>query len=576
MRRYPRGMGVGGGDTLRPVWLGLTLLLAALAAALGLADAFAPDWLAQDDARQHVFWMARLAEPSAFPNDPIADYFQSVAPPGYVWTYRLGTLVGLDPWTGNRLIPALLTPLIGWLAFRLATRLGATPFGAFLAGWLLVVNLWLMDDLPSGTPRAFAVPILLWVFDAWLRRRSAALALGVAAAGLFYPQIVLVSLGVVGVGLIRPDHGAPFLSRHIEDWRPAVVAGAVGLLVLMPYVLAPSPFGPVIAAEAARLAPEFGPGGRSAFFDPDPVRFLTCGGRSGLMPKEWCFAAERFAAAPWYGVMTAGFLVVLVLPWLLDRLARRRAGLRGLPAATALMPQTVIASLTLFGLAHLLLFALHLPSRYTHYSLRILFAMAVGLLAGWFLRRLALGLPGVARALALAVLLAAGWATVAARDVADNGYVRAAPDDPIRDIFDAIARLPRDATVATLSTAGSQIPSVTGRSVLVAHEFMIPYHRGHFEPLQARAVAFVSALSADDPIALRKSLSGLGVTHVLLDSRTWSDTGDMRWVHDLPGLEAFSPDQLGDGIRALARHCTAVRSGPYRLIAAGCDLPPGG
>lgn len=576
-------------DRAHRLWLGLTLAMAALAAGLGTADAFAPTWLAQDDARQHVFWMARLADPAAFPSDPIADYFQSVAPAGYVGVYRTGLAVGLSPAITSRLLPPLLTLVCAWLVFRVARGLGASPVGAFVAGWLLVAILWLMDDVPSGTPRAFAVPVLLWFFDAWLGRHAVAgrvsAVAAVVASGLLYPQMVLVMVGVAALGLVRARR--PWLSRDPADWRTALPVGLAAALVLLPYVLAPSAYGPVISAAAARQAPAFQPDGRSAFFDPDPVRFITCGGRAGLMPKEWCFAADRFADAPWYGALAAGFLALVLLPWLLDRLRPGRAGQasgsardqRGAgPDARALIPRIAGASLLLFGTAHAVLFLLHLPSRYTHYSLRILFVLAVGLLVGGLLHRvagwLAIGRP-VRTAGAMLLLPAAAAALVAARSVADNGYITAAADDPLRPVLAAIAALPPDARLATLSPAGSVLPVVTGRSVLAAHEFMIPYHRGYFEPLQARAARFVAARRLDGLPAVQAALRRLGVSHVLVDARVAADSrsdaaADLRWVADLPGDAGASGLAPGSGMQALIATCRLLASGPYILVAVQC------
>ena len=64
-------------------WFTLSITLVVTYAILGLQQAFGSEYVVQDDARQHVFWMARFLDTNLFPNDFIADYFQSVAPVGY-------------------------------------------------------------------------------------------------------------------------------------------------------------------------------------------------------------------------------------------------------------------------------------------------------------------------------------------------------------------------------------------------------------------------------------------------------------------------------------------------------------
>ena len=78
-------------------WLGLSLAFGLVYGMLVWQQAFAGEYVVQDDARQHVFWMQRFRDPDLFPNDLIADYFQSVAPVGYTWFYKIAALLGINP-----------------------------------------------------------------------------------------------------------------------------------------------------------------------------------------------------------------------------------------------------------------------------------------------------------------------------------------------------------------------------------------------------------------------------------------------------------------------------------------------
>ncbi len=78
-------------------WLSLSLTFAALYAVLAMHKAFSSEYIIQDDARQHVFWMRRFLDPELFPKDIIADYFQSVAPPGYTALYHFMATLGIEP-----------------------------------------------------------------------------------------------------------------------------------------------------------------------------------------------------------------------------------------------------------------------------------------------------------------------------------------------------------------------------------------------------------------------------------------------------------------------------------------------
>lgn len=137
------------------LWFGLSLLVAVLFALDGLRLAFQSPYTVHNDARQHVFWMQRFLEPSLFPADLIADYFQSVAPLGYAMLYKLFASLGIDPLVLNKVLPGIQGLLATIYCFRVCTQVFPIPFAGFLASLLLNQNLWLRDDLSSGTPRAF-------------------------------------------------------------------------------------------------------------------------------------------------------------------------------------------------------------------------------------------------------------------------------------------------------------------------------------------------------------------------------------------------------------------------------------
>ncbi|NEQ85703.1 MAG: hypothetical protein F6K26_38040, partial [Moorea sp. SIO2I5] len=64
-------------------WFSLSLTFTLVYSLLALREAFSGEYIVQDDARQHIFWMMRFLDPELFPKDLIADYFQTVAPAGY-------------------------------------------------------------------------------------------------------------------------------------------------------------------------------------------------------------------------------------------------------------------------------------------------------------------------------------------------------------------------------------------------------------------------------------------------------------------------------------------------------------
>ncbi len=118
-----------------------------------------------------------------------------------------------------------------------------------------------------------------------------------------------------------------------------------------------SEFAPVITAAEARKLPEFATEGRASFFnDNDPWEFWFNASRSGI----------RLPSALMPPLVYAGFLLPILLRYPSQfPLSKQVSG------GIILLPQLILASLAMFFAAHALLFKLHLPSRYTQHSLRI-------------------------------------------------------------------------------------------------------------------------------------------------------------------------------------------------------------
>lgn len=145
----------------RRLWLAFAMFYAACCALLALRQAFASQYMFADDVREHVFWMVRYLDPRFLPNDPSADYFQSLAPSGYATLYWLLAHAGIAPLLASKLIPSALSLIAAGYFFRLAWRVLRSPAAATLATLLFTQSLWLNSDLSSATPRAFFYPLFV-------------------------------------------------------------------------------------------------------------------------------------------------------------------------------------------------------------------------------------------------------------------------------------------------------------------------------------------------------------------------------------------------------------------------------
>ena len=205
-------------QTVWRFWFLVTLVFAISYGILALKKAFAGEWVVQDDARQHVFWMMRYVDSSLFPNDLIADYFQSVAPFGYSSLYRGAVALGFDPLVFNKLLPPIIAVATTCYCFLLTKEIFPVPFGCFATSLLLNQIIWLKDDVISATPRAFVYPFFLAFLYYFSRKSWLPCCLAIAFLGLFYPQYVLVAAGLLVLQLVKWQNFKPYLSKQKQDY----------------------------------------------------------------------------------------------------------------------------------------------------------------------------------------------------------------------------------------------------------------------------------------------------------------------------------------------------------------------
>jgi hypothetical protein len=563
----------GPGQPSRGTWAILFALALVLSLAYGLPDlrvAFSGPYVAQNDARQHVFWMERFGDPGLFPNDPIADYFQAIAPAGYALLYRAAAAVGLDPLVASKLLPLLLALVSAGYAFALTAWMLPSPAAAFLASLLVSQANWLTDDMPSGTPHAFAVPLLLAFLYHLSRRQRVAVIVCVALQGLIYPHVVLLSCVTLVLWLVRVEDGRLRLTRERKDRALCAGGLAVALAVVLPFKIAASRFGPTVTAEQARRLPEFLEGGRAQFFDLPPWQFWVSGRRSGFLAKiPWLGSAYVHVSA----ALRAGFLLLVLVA------ARRHFPLASrMTSAAGLLLRLGFAAVLLFAGAHASLFRLHLPSRYSIYSLRVILSIAAGMAfaiaADGIWRRLPTGTPaaparwvlGVAAGLVLAGFIIEPFSLKPAGSYFVGNYP---------GVYRFFAEQPKDVRIATFSLEADNIPVFSRRSVLVGRLNAVPYQLGYYLPIRSIALDLLRAEYAEDPGELARFVERYRPDFFLVESDAFAGSWVRRaWIRQFHPLSDEIAQSLDRGrVPALSRmldSCAVLYERNLVVLKAAC------
>ncbi|CAN5607403.1 hypothetical protein BH18VER2_BH18VER2_00200 [soil metagenome] len=492
-------------------WFAATMLYAAGCALLALRQAFASPHMLADDVREHVFWMFRYLDPGLFPHDPVADYFQSLAPSVFASLYWLLARAGIDPLLASKLIPAALSFIAVGYFFGLACRFFRSPAAATLTAILFAQCLWLNSDLSSATPRAFFYPLFAAFLYYHVRESVVGVLIAIGLESTFFPPAALLSLGVLVWSCLRWERG-PRLVKTPRAYLVAAAAFGLTLLCLWPYLHHVGVSGPLVSYAEARRMPEFGPEGRVPVFLSSWWGYWV-GGNAGLhnLPTR----------PPWF---------LLALLWPVLRLwPDRFPFLRAVPGGARPVPQIIGAALLLFALAHLLLFRLYLPNRYTQSTTRVLLTLLAGgvivaLIDTALLRKETqpndhrrwqskVTLPLVA--LVLGALLAYPLLIPV---FPTNSYL----EGKAPGLYRFFARQPTNIRIASVADEADNLPTFSRRSIVIGAECAVPFHPAYYLPLRARGLQIARAQYSDDPAVVEQCVHDQQIDFWLLEGKAFT------------------------------------------------------
>ena len=563
-------------------WLTLSLTFAVFYGIMGFKEAFAGEYVVQDDARQHVFWMMRFIDSGLFPNDLIADYFQSVAPVGYKIVYQIAAIVGINAVLLHKILPMFLGLISTYYCFSIGLEILPVPITGFIASLLLNQTMWMTDDLASGTPRAFLYPLFLGFLYYLLRISLLPCLVTIGLIGLFYPQYVFITSGILIIRLLRWKNGRLSLSTDKNNYLFCGTGLSIAFLVLLPFALNSSEFGPIVTVAEAKQMPEFLSGGRVAIFNNNLKDLWFTGKGSGMFSKSLFTPVTH--------------CVALSFPLLL-LFSSAFPLFKQIKNSIWLVLQILIAALTMFFLSHAMLFYLHIPNRYTSYTFRIIvilltaisLTLIIDALCNWALgkeasvliqgsnslspifqvkspikTRISLGIIGV---IAILVLLYPSFVPSFPR----VGY----KTGKMTNLYEFFQQQPKDILIASLSEEANFLPTFSQRSILIGREYGMPYHLGYYRQFRKRAIDLIRAQYSPDITKVKNFINKYNITFWMMEKNALT----LNYVQKYGWLKNFDSTseviaQLQQGkIPILTQYidrCTAFQNDILVVLKASC------
>ena len=503
------------------LWLGISLAVTIYYGLVSYYHGFSQEYIVQDDVRQHIVWLQRLIDTELFSNDFIAEYFKSLAPLGFKTLYYVAAKLGIEPILLARILPTILGTITTIYTYLFTLKILPKASCAFLATLFVNQLLWLNDDLITATPRAFLYPLLTaFLYYLSINFLIPCLIL-MLLQGWFYPHILLIEMGVLTLRLLIIKRKILRLTTNKASYIWWIMGLIVTAIALYPLTQTPPELATVVTAQQMQQMPEFNLGGRTPFFGTG-IRFWFYD-NSGL-------SLPAFPTIVWCS---------LGLPWLLTT---KLPTINLITNKIVILLQVTIASLFMYVLAHLLLPVLHLPSRFTYHSLRLILGITTAIVLTVIFDTLKIWLDKKRQSskilkrsdkIKLSLIIIASTTIVVVPAIPfiftsfQNWKVGINPE-----IYRYLAEQPKDILVASLSDDANNIPAFSQRSILVGGEFAYAYHPAYYDRIKQRTVDLLLAQYTSDLKVLTSFIRKYGVDYIVLDKTAFTPAYllDKNWL----------------------------------------------
>lgn len=551
------------------LWLGISLAVTIYYGLISYQYNFSQDYIVQDDIRQHIVWLQKLDDPELFANDFIADYFESLASIGFKTLYWWSANLGIEPILLARILPTVLAIITTIYTYLFTLKILPKASCGFLATLFVNQLIWLNDDLITATPRAFVYPLLAaFLYYLSIKSLISCLIL-MLLQGWFYPHILLIEMGVLSLRLLVIKRTSFRFTANKTLYIWWVTGLIVTAIALYPLTQNPTELATVVTAQQMQQMPEFNFGGRTPFFGTG-IRFWFYE-NSGL-------SLPAFPTIVWCS---------LGLPWLLTT---KLPTINLITNKIAILLQVTIASLAMYVLAHLFLPVLHLPSRFTYHSLRLILGITTAIVLTVIIDTLKIwlnkkyySLNPLTRSdkIKIALIIIASTTIVVVPAIPfiftsfQNWKVGTNPE-----IYQYLAEQPKDTLVASLSEDANNIPAFSQRSILVGGEFAYAYHPAYYNRVKQRTVDLLQAQYTSNIEVLKSFIRKYGIDYIVLDKtaftpeylleKDWLINSSWRDKTELAIAQIESnPDLV---LNKLALSCSVVRTNSSYLIDTACII----
>ncbi len=446
-----------------------------------------------NDARNQIYWMARLVDPTLFPKDFIASYFSQdcLISPIVKAIYAIA-IHWASPLQVSQFFPFVLVILSTFFLFKSAELYAGHRY-AFWISFAFNVYIWILKSLAGGLPRAFFYPLFfsfLWLLTS---KRYGWMILCFCLQALIYPPVFFLSLLLLFVELLFDIKEKLIKPLQIFYIFLGVISSSLTLVYR--YAIIPKyNFGSLTTIKEALFMSEFYADGRVKIF---PLPCKLSNGEITLINIFYLF--DRFLI-----LIIIPMVIFILIVIVYKKFLKSRFG-------SVLIPRYILSlmvcSIVLYILAFLCMFYLYVPDRYIYYSLPLVAVFLVGSMF-YKLESLLKNKRYISWIVALFVLVIISpfW---------KEDLININPKE--RTIYNYLKNVPKSAVIAAPIQIADNIPAFSYRIVLASYESDIPFHKKYYKEIKSRIDDWNNAYYSENLNEVKIFIKKYKVDYIIID-----------------------------------------------------------
>lgn len=505
----------------KKVYILICLFVFLLAIGVGFhaqLDAFKNEYIIEDDARMYLFWMNQFLDPELFRNDLLAEYSRFCQPWGLIFSYRVFSIIIMDPLLISKILPIFLLAIFTLYMFRLTLYITDDLFCGILLALIVVLLNYPFKSMVACLARSFAFPLISAFFFYFVKREYWKTAIVMILQCLFYPMMFLIS----GLTYFFSFLSIRFKKVSLDKSKSKIVFFILailigGFLLFSKHVFLKNPsIGKIVSREQMLKDPAFYSGGRSAqlpvwnFWDATQYyltdNILTEFWNPLKVPKKtWKFIDRKI-------------IFPLIIIWLfIIFFGRSKSSKKGIV-------YLFLSSLLLYNAAALVMPKLFWPTRYLNYTLPMISLLIIMIAISKifvFIRTIKLKkikiLFSSGLQIFLIVIVIFVLSVLKTRQTGMDDYSSA------KELCSFLSTLPKDVVIGAHPVVADNIPTFAKRSVFIKYELSQPFFDKYWETIKRRTYDFFNAYYGEDPIAIYRFCEENNIDYLVVDKSQFSE-----------------------------------------------------